>query len=87
MAKELLINQDGQPSYGVFPKSVGKINHMDFDLRNTMDKRLGALAKRYKFNQFQFIGFTSPDLIIGIAIVDLKIASNCFVYAYQPDRY
>lgn len=85
MANELLINQDGQPSYGVFPKSIVKINHMDFDLRNTMDKRLGNLAKRFKFNQFQFIGFTSPELIIGIAIVDLKIASNCFVYAYQPE--
>ncbi len=85
MANELLINKDGQPTYGVFPKSVGTINHMDFDLRNTMDKRLGALAKRFKFNQFQFIGFTSPELIVGIAIVDLKIASNCFVYAYQPE--
>jgi hypothetical protein len=85
MANELLINNDGQPTYGVFPKSVGTINHMDFDLRNTMDKRLGALAKRFKFNQFQFIGFTSPELIVGIAIVDLKIASNCFVYAYQPE--
>lgn len=85
MAKELLINQNGQPSYGVFPKSISEINHMDFDLRNTMDKRLGTLAKHYKFNQFQFIGFTSSELIVGIAIVDLKIASNCFVYAYHPE--
>ena len=85
MAKELLINQNGQPSYGVFPKSISEINHMDFDLRNAMDKRLGTLAKRYKFNQFQFIGFTSSELIVGIAIVDLKIASNCFVYAYHPE--
>ncbi len=85
MAKEVLINKDGQPSFGVFPDSIGEINHMDYDLRNTMDKRLGKLAKKLKYNQFQFIGLTSPELIVGIAIVDLKFASNCFVYAYHPE--
>jgi hypothetical protein len=84
MAKEVLINKDGQPSFGVFPDSVGEINHMDYDLRNAMDKRLSTFSKRLKYNQFQFIGLTSPELIVGIAIVDLKFASNCFVYAYQP---
>ena len=85
MAKDLLINKDGQASFGIFPGGVNNINYMDFDLRNAMDKRRGTLAKRLKFNQFQFIGFTSPELIVGIAIVDLKIASNCFVYAYHPE--
>ena len=77
MAKEVLINQDGQASFGIFPGSVNDINYMDFDLRSPMDRRLGILAKRLKFNQFQFIGFTCQQLIIGIAIVDLKIASKC----------
>ena len=84
MGKELLINPQGQASFGVFPGSVVDINHMDYDLRNPMDKRLGQLAKRFKYNQFQFVSLTCPELIVGIAIVDLKIASNCFVYAYQP---
>lgn len=84
MSKDFLIKKNGQPSFGVFADSVGEINHMDYDLRNAMDKRLSKLAKRFKYNQFQFIGFTSPELIVGIAIVDLKFASNCFVYAYQP---
>jgi hypothetical protein len=85
MAKEVLINKDGQPSFGVFPGSIGEINHMDYDLRNAMDRRLSKLAKRFKYNQFQFIGLTSPELIVGIAIVDLKFASNCFVYAFRPE--
>ncbi len=85
MAKELLINKDGQASFGIFPGGVNDINYMDFDLRNAMDKRRGQLAKRLKFNQFQFIGFTCQQLIVGIAIVDLKIASNCFVYLYDPE--
>jgi hypothetical protein len=85
MAKEVLINKKGQASFGIFPGGVDDINYMDFDLRNSMDKRRGNLAKRIKFNQFQFVGFTSRKLIVGIAIVDLKIASNCFVYVYHPE--
>lgn len=84
MAKEKLINKDGQPSFGLFPEGINDINHMDYDLRNTMDKKLGKLSKKFKFNQFQFVAITSPELIIGLAIVDLKFASNCFVYAYEP---
>ena len=85
MAKEELINKDGQASFGIFPDGVDNINYMDFDLRNAMDKRRGTLAKRFKFNQFQFIGFTCDKLIVGLAIVDLKIASNCFIYIYDPE--
>jgi hypothetical protein len=84
MTKEVLINNNGQASFGLFPDGVSDINYMDFDLRNAMDKRRGTLAKRLKFNQFQFIGFTCRQLIVGIAIVDLKIVSNCFVYIYNP---
>lgn len=84
-AKPLLINASGQPSYGVFPDSIEQINYMDFDLRTPMDRKLSNLSKRFKFNQFQFIGLISPELIVGIAIVDLKIASNCFIYLYEPD--
>lgn len=83
-AKQQLINANGQPTYGVFAEGVEQINFMDFDLRSPMDRKLSGLAKRFKFNQFQFIGLISPELIVGIAIVDLKVASNAFVYLYQP---
>lgn len=84
MIREKLINEDGQPSFGLFPDGINDINHMDYDLRNNMDRKLGQFSKYLKFNQFQFVGITSPELIVGIAIVDLKFASNCFVYAYEP---
>jgi hypothetical protein len=85
MARERLIDEKGQPAFGLFAGGVAEINHMDYDLRNTMDKRLGSLARRLKFNQFQFIGLTSPQLIVGIAIIDLKFVGSCFVYAYEPN--
>ncbi|CAM3960251.1 MULTISPECIES: DUF2804 domain-containing protein [Pseudoalteromonas] len=82
---EKLIDQHGEAQFGIFPQSVSDINYLDFDLRNSMGKPKGSLAKKLHFNQFQFISFTCDTLIIGLAIVDLKIASNCFVYLFEPD--
>lgn len=76
-----LVNKKGQIEFGY--TSANKINHLDYDLRNAMDKPLSRWRKKLKFNQFQFISICSDDFIMGIAIVDLKYASNCFVYLYH----
>ena len=78
-----LINASGQPCYGLFPDGVEEINYLDFDLRTVMDKPRSQLAKRFGANQFQFISLLSPELIVGVAIVDLKLVSNAFVYLYD----
>lgn len=57
---------------------------MDFDFRSVMDRKKGQLAKRFGFNQFHFISFTCDELIVGLAIVDLKMVSNAFLYLYDP---
>ena len=82
--KATLIGPDGQPTFGVFEHGVTHINHLDYELRSPMDRKLGGLAKRFKFNQFQFLALVSPQLIVGVAIVDLKLVSNAFVYLYDP---
>ncbi len=83
MAEHKLINAKGQPSYGVFEPPIDTINHMDFDLRNAMDRKLSKFKKKLQFNQFNFVSLVSQDLILAVAIVDLKIASNCFIYLYE----
>lgn len=82
--RDQLIQPSGQPEFGVFPQGVERINYLDCDLRTTMDRKRGKLAKRLRFNQFQFISFASNDLIVGLAIVDLKLISNAFLYLYEP---
>ncbi|MEL0168089.1 MAG: DUF2804 domain-containing protein [Pseudomonadaceae bacterium] len=79
-----LIDASGQPRYGLFPDGVEEINYLDFDLRTVMDKPRPHLAKRFGCNQFQFISLLSPELIVGVAIVDLKLVSNAFVYLFDP---
>ena len=84
MANHKLINQSGQASFGIFPKGVECINYLDFDLRSAMGRSRGQLFKKLRFKQFQFISFSCEQLMIGLAIVDLKVASSCFIYIYDP---
>ena len=55
-SRDQLVGDNGQPAYGIFPRGVGDINFMDFDLRNSMDRKIGQSAKRRRFNQFEFTG-------------------------------
>jgi hypothetical protein len=79
-----LIDKSGKVTYATFDAPVETINYRDFDLRNSMDNPVGFLKKRMGFNQFQFIAVTGPELIFGMAIVNLKWVNNCFAYCYEP---
>src|SRR5690554_7653857 len=74
--RDQLIQPNGQPVFGVLPEGVEQINYLDYDLRTTMDRKRSKLAKRLCFNQFQFISFASDQLIVGLAIVDLKLVRD-----------
>ncbi len=78
-----LIAANGQPCYGVLDKPVDLVNYRDFDLRNSMNRRRPAWSRYWAANQFQFVGLLGPELIAGVAIVDLKLVSNAFVYFYD----
>lgn len=79
-----LIDINGHIDYGYTP--TDEINYLDFDLRNAMDKPLKRWQKKLKFNQFQFVGMTSKRFIMGMAVVDLKYVSNCFIYLYDIEQ-
>lgn len=81
-----LIQANGQPRFGHFPQGVEQINYMDYDWRTVMDKPKSQLAKRFGHNQFQFISLSNDQFILGVAIVDLKLVSNAFVYVYHIAR-
>ena len=78
-----LIDSWGRISYGVLDTPVDVINYRDFDLRTVMDKPRSALARKTRFNQFQFISAMSPGWVFGLAVVDLKLVSTAFFYLYD----
>ncbi|MAA64716.1 MAG: hypothetical protein CL581_08075 [Alteromonadaceae bacterium] len=78
-----LIDEKGQPRFGVMDQPVEQVNFMDFDLRSVMDKPRSKLARHWRFNQFQFISAAGPDWLLGLAVVDLKIVSSAFIYVFD----
>lgn len=79
-----LINREGDARFGVFPEAVAEVNFRDYDLRTAMDRRRGALARHFGFNQFQFLGGMSDSLVFGCAIIDIRVVGQAFLYFYEP---
>jgi len=78
-----LIQDSTNPIFGEITQPVSEVNYLDCDFRTPMDKPVEGVRKRMSFNQFQFIGIMNEEIIAGIAIVDLKLISNVFVYVYD----
>lgn len=78
-----LIDNRGQLQDGVFAEPVDDINYLDYDLRTVMDRPRLRLARRWRFNQFQFISAVGADWLFGLAIVDLKLVSSAFFYLFD----
>jgi hypothetical protein len=79
-----LIGRDGDARFGVFSDPVAEVNFRDYDLRTAMDRRANPLARRFGFNQFQFLGGLSESLIFGCAIADIRYVGQAFLYFYEP---
>lgn len=81
---KLIRLDSGQPQFGVHQDTISEINWQDFNYHSHMDKKHGRIKKWMDFNQFQFIGLSNPELMMGLAIVDIKISTLAFVYIYEP---
>jgi hypothetical protein len=62
---------------------VDEINYLDYDLRTVMDKPRSRLARRWRFNQFQFVSAMGPGWVFGLAVVNLNLVGNGFFYLYD----
>ncbi|QSP96263.1 DUF2804 domain-containing protein [Marinobacter salinisoli] len=83
MMVKKLVDESGRIAPGLCDGVVDEINYQAFDLRNAMDKPRSRLARRWRFNQFQFVSAMAPDWVFGMAIVDLKLVANGFFYLYD----
>lgn len=83
MTAKKLIDAKGRITPGVLDYPVDTINYQDYDLRTVMDRPRSALARRWRFNQFEFISATGPGWVFGLAVVDLKLLGNGFFYLYD----
>ncbi|MDM8543575.1 DUF2804 domain-containing protein [Desulfococcaceae bacterium HSG9] len=78
-----LIQTNGLIRYGHYSNPVDLINYEDFDLKTSSGISVHKLVKKLLFKQFIFVGITGPELIAGLAVVDLKYITNGFFYVYN----
>lgn len=79
-----LVRPDGTVRLGIFDGPIDVVNHRDYVLRDPFGTARGALARRFRFHQFQFLGGLSEQLVFGCAIVDTRVVGSAFVYCYDP---
>jgi hypothetical protein len=78
-----LIDDQGRIRWGIYDEPIERVNYLDYDLQTPMGLRLPKFLKRLLVNQFHFIGIMGPDIIGGLAVVDLKYLANGFFYLYD----
>ncbi|PSF10619.1 DUF2804 domain-containing protein [Marinobacter fuscus] len=83
MTQKNLVNAKGGITPGLIDQPVDVVNYLDYDLRTSMDKPRSQFAKRWRFNQFQFVSAMGPGWVFGLAIVDLNLVGNGFFYLYD----
>lgn len=81
---ERLIDVAGHVRLGIFPTPVEVVNHHDFLLTTPFGRSVGRVRRYFAFNQFQFLGALSEELVFGCAIADVKYAGTVFAYTYEP---
>ena len=78
-----LIKPDGRIDFGIIEKPIHVVNYMDYILETPMGFRVSRITKSLRFNQFNFIGIMGPDIMAGLAVVDLNMVGNGFFYIYD----
>ena len=79
-----LIAADGNVRLGIFSEAIADVNYRDYALTTPFGRPAWRWARHFGFNQFQFLGALSEDLVFGCALADIKYAGTAFVYLYEP---
>ena len=78
-----LINKYGYIDFGLIHQPVGLINFTDYALQAPSGRPRSGLFKKMMFKQFSFAGLDGPEVMAGVAVVDLKYAANAFFYVFD----
>lgn len=79
-----LVDASGDVRTGIFARPILDVNYRDYALTDPFGRPAGRRARRFGFNQFQFLGALSEPLVFGCAMTDLKYVGTAFAYCYEP---
>ena len=83
-ADDRLIDEGGNVRLGIFSEPITEVNYRDYALTTPFGRPAGRWARHFGFNQFQFLGALSEELVFGCAIADIKYVGTAFMYLYEP---
>ncbi|MFC1857391.1 DUF2804 domain-containing protein [Thermodesulfobacteriota bacterium] len=78
-----LVNPAGSIRFGLYDEIVDHVNYEDYRLETPMGWIVPGFLKKFKFNQFHFLGIIGPEVMVGMAVVDLKYLASGFFYVYD----
>ena len=78
-----LITSEGRVRYGFYEEPVDNINYTDYPLETPFGIKIPGLLRKVLANQFHFTGVIGPEVMVGMAVVDLKYLANGFLYVYD----
>ncbi len=82
----LIVDSKGRPLLGIHSGSISRVNCEDYPLETPMGIKIPKFLRKYAVNQFCFTGIINAGFMAGIAVIDLKYASNAFFYVYLREE-
>lgn len=78
-----LIDAQGRLRYGLYDEPVQTVNYRDYPLQTVMGHTIPKPLRGLLANQFHFAGIIGTEIMVGMAVVDLKYLANGFLYVYD----
>jgi hypothetical protein len=78
--RSTIVDSKGNVSYGIFQTPIENVNYQDFPFKLLSGYQLPKIIRPLFVNQFVFLGISSNDLFVGLAIIDLKYIAKAFLY-------
>jgi hypothetical protein len=80
-----LIGEENRVNYGCIDEPI-EWNYEKFKLLDFFNKEIKGFKKKFAYHQFNYIGITAGDYMVGFAIVDLGYLYNVFAFIYKNGR-
>jgi uncharacterized protein DUF2804 len=77
-----LIGNNNRVNYGCIDEPI-EWNYEKFKLLNFFNKEVKGLKKKMAYHQFNYVGITAGEYIVGFAVVDLAMIKNVFAFIYS----
>jgi len=80
-----LIGANNKVNYGCIDEPI-EWNYEEFKLLDFFNKEVKGFKKKFAYHQFNYVGITAGDYIVGFATVDLGYLKNVFAFLYSQDQ-